>query len=75
VISTKPQEGQESHALESGSIRSVFGVCKWKFDTCWNCYVLVWNVAGQCWGSLPSQARELIHEAADWLISESQYMK
>jgi hypothetical protein len=28
VISTKPQEGQESHALESGSIRSVFGVCK-----------------------------------------------
>jgi hypothetical protein len=36
---------------------------------------VVWNVVGWCWGFLPSQARELSCEAADWLVSQGQYTK
>jgi hypothetical protein len=41
----------------------------------WYCYMPMWNVVGGCWGSLPSQARELACEADDWLVSQSRYRK
>jgi hypothetical protein len=40
-----------------------------------NCCVLMWNIVGQYWGTLPSQASELACEAADWLVSQNWYKK